>query len=489
METSEKLVYEIKDTSDEQLLLACMLTENAIIQNVYNSVKPEAFLDASNRMIYKAILELTAKGVHADIVTVYKQLLSRGVEHIDAATIAHLPDLVCGAANWSFYAGNVKKNYLRGAMESLLTGATRELIEGQRTAGFDIQGFIDKFLQDVSAITNNVTGSKCYDMSSLIRSEIDYIQMCMSNKRQWLGLDTGFPGFNNITNGLQPVFMVIGARPSMGKTALAQKMAMNISRNDKVLFIELEMSPRQLTERAISNLTQIPFRKIQSGLLTQSNMDKLAMKMDELAQNKNFVPCEVPGRQLSDIVNTSRDAVRNRGCKAIFIDHIGLIRCNYHGQAYDKARYISNTLQQLQRELGVPVVALSQLTREVEQSKKGNLAAFRGSGAIEEDADICVFINRERAEEMTDTNIPAEIVVGKNRDGAVGSVEMLFQPEIVNFVDNSESYTERMEREKMEREANKVTPSPNAELKPELEPMSEPEPDEDEPDEPEFDIF
>lgn len=449
---------ETNKMEDEQLLLASMLINNSIVENVYNTVKPSTFITPVNRRIYETILSLNKRGIIADITTVYKEI---GNE-VDPMYISGLTDLVSTSGNWKYYADNVKNDFLKRSLMTIANETTSELMQHADNTRFDTQKLVDKVLRQITDVTGSVTGSRCYDMTELIKSEFDYISKCIANKKSWLGLDTGYVGLNNIINGLQPVYMVIGARPSMGKTAFAHKMAMHISKTDRVLFIELEMSPRQLTERAISNQTQIPFRRIQTGMMTEAAMGKLMQKMEEIAANKNFIPCEIPGRQLSDIVNTCRAEVRNRKAKAIFIDHFGLIRCNYNGAAYDKARYISNTLQQLQRELGVPVVVLSQLGRDSE-GNKASLASFRGSGAIEEDADICVFINRERAESETDTNIETEIVVGKNRDGAVGSVNMTFRPEIVDFVDNTESYEERKQREELEkvqREAEAKEPAP-----------------------------
>lgn len=422
---------------NERCLLGCMMLNNGIVESVYNSLKPDAFSVSNNRMVYNAILKLRENGVIADITTLCGELRGK----VDVAYIAELTDTVATSQNWSYYAENVKNQFLKSSLYNILT-STKDVIEkNKENTSFNSQDILNTVIQELTEMTKNVTGSKCYDMRELISEEIVYIQKCIENDKAWLGYDTGFEGLNTIINGLQSVFMVIGARPSMGKTALAQKMAMNISKTEKVVFIELEMSPRQLVERAISNITKIPFRRIQSGLLTSTNMDMLKAKMEELAENKNFIPCECPTRQLSDIVNISRNQVRNNGAKVIFIDHIGLIRCNYGGQSYEKARFISNTLQQLQRELNVPIVALSQLGRESEKGKS-DLASFRGSGAIEEDADICIFINRDRAESEDQLEIPAEIVVAKNRDGAVGSVKMMFKPHIVDFVDLSTSYTE-----------------------------------------------
>lgn len=445
------------DNDSERCLLGAMLLDNSIIENVYNSVKPDAFAGVKSRMVYNTILALRSKGVGADISTVYEELKGK----IDASYVSELTDTVCTSANWNYYAGKVKDSYLCRSLAAVIANAKTEI---ENKLDIKPQDSINTMIQQLADMTKNVTGAKCYNMRELIQSEIEYLSRCMDNQQEWLGYDTGFPGLNKIINGLQSVYMVIGARPSMGKTAFAQKIALNLSKNQKVVFIELEMSPRQLTERAVSLLTQLPFRRIQSGFLTQAQMSALYNKMGELSQNQNFIPCECPTRQLGDIVNMCRSQVRNEGAKVIFIDHIGLIRCNVGAQSYDKARYISNTLQQLQRELDVPIVVLSQLGRESEARGQNagavNLASFRGSGAIEEDADICVFINRQRAANESDSNIPTDIVVAKNRDGAVGTVKMTFRPECVDFTDVSEEAKEDAQINREVQQAHPVIENP-----------------------------
>ena len=325
----------------------------------------------------------------------------------------------------------------------MITIETQEaIVKGVKEGNTNAQEHIDRINERLSALTNNTTSAQISSFREIILEEGERIQEYIHNKKQWLGYDTGFSNINDIIGGLQSAFMIIGARPSMGKTALAMQMALNVSKEVKVLFIELEMSNRQLAERFLSSQTRIPFNRIRSGLMSEGQMNRLMASMQQLADNPNFVSLQVPTRSLADIVNVCRQQVRNNGVKAIFVDHIGLIRVRGSGnaQAWDKARTVVDTLQQLRLELDVPIVALSQLGRDDEGKKEPTLSSFRGSGAVEEDADICCFIARDRAKEMTDTDIPTDFIVGKNRDGAVGCAKLTFKPEIVTFLEEKKEF-------------------------------------------------
>lgn len=421
----------------ERILLGQMLLDNSVIPNIYNICKPDCFENTANRELYWAAYRLYSEGVPVDMVCLVNEL-----PRIDAAYVASLTDNVGSAANWKYYADQVKNSYLLREIRMITIETQEAIAKGVKEGNTNAQEHIDRINERLSALTNNTTSAQISSFREIILEEGERIQEYIHNKKQWLGYDTGFSNINDIIGGLQSAFMIIGARPSMGKTALAMQMALNVSKEVKVLFIELEMSNRQLAERFLSSQTRIPFNRIRSGLMSEGQMNRLMASMQQLADNPNFVSLQVPTRSLADIVNVCRQQVRNNGVKAIFVDHIGLIRVRGSGnaQAWDKARTVVDTLQQLRLELDVPIVALSQLGRDDEGKKEPTLSSFRGSGAVEEDADICCFIARDRAKEMTDTDIPTDFIVGKNRDGAVGCAKLTFKPEIVTFLEEKKEF-------------------------------------------------
>ncbi len=418
----------------ERSLLGGMLLDNSIIPNVVSVVKPGAFQGQVNQQIFNTIYELNARGVTCDTISIINENPA-----IDPVYVAELTNNGCMPSSWKYYAQEIKDAYLLRGMVAISRETENDvklLAQKPHKDAGEVQSLIDNYQRKFSGLVSNTNSCNVYSLKDLILKESEIIQGYMQNKNTYLGYPTGFESIDKILNGLQPVYMVIGARPSMGKTAIAQKMALNLSKNHKVLFIELEMSPRQLVERAISNLTSIPFSKIQSGLVTQVQLSKILMQMENLANNTNFIPAECPTRQLSDIMNLCRAKVRNEKCKVIFIDHLGLIKTTDTGiPGYERSRIISNELQLLQRELNVPIIALSQLGRGAEESKSVSLSEFRGSGAIEEDADVCAMIQRDRAKDMSDFEIPTDFVIKKNRNGPVGTAKLTFYPNTVNFTD------------------------------------------------------
>lgn len=426
----------MKDNSEE-ILCGMMLYDNSIIPNVYDIIKPSAFNNPIFQRIYKTIYGLYNKGLSVDSATLFKELNGS----VEVTLIAELTEQVPSSANFKYYAELVKSEYMVRGLKATMSRALEQIENGQCERPEDAKSVYSSVQGALTELVSNANSCHVYNMRDLVNKEIEIIDSYVNNKKEYLGLKTGFSELDDVLNGLQPVFMVLGARPSMGKTALLQKIAMNIAKTEKVCFIELEMSMQQLTERAISMGSKIPYRKLQSGMYTQAAMQKIENILKELTNLKNFVPIECFTRNLSDIANICRSQVRNNQVKAVFIDHVGLIRDDISGERniYDKARFISNELQKLQRELNVPVVVASQLSRGSE-SKKSNenvgLDSIRGSGAYEEDADVCAFIIRDRATEENQQKIDTIVDVQKNRNGQVGKARLTFYPEIVNFEDS-----------------------------------------------------
>ena len=416
----------------EQTVLGQMILDNSVIPLVYDVVKPACFENKVNADIFTAIYKLYSSGVHVDYVCLVNEL-----PKVDVMYISTLADDVASAANWRFYAEKIKDAYMLRSINRI-SAETQEEIKNGLMSNVSAQEIYNNMESKLAELTTNTSSCQVTGFKELVEMEAGQIQRYIENKKQWLGYDTGFEQINDIIGGLQSVFMIIGARPSMGKTALAQQIAWSLSKQAKVLFVELEMSGRQVSERFVSHLTRIPFGKIRSGLLTENMVHRIIGQMQNMAENENFVLGECRNRRLSDIVNLCRQQVRNNGVKIIFIDHIGLIHSDVKGQSWENARAVIDALQQLRLELDVPIIALSQLSRDNEGKKDPDLASFRGSGAAEEDADICCFINRDRAHEVHDTDIPTEFVVAKNRDGAVGAAHLIFKPEIVTFEEDKD---------------------------------------------------
>lgn len=420
----------------EQALLGCLIISPYTIPNVRTKLAFFAFQEKAHKDIYRALLSLDSKGAGIDFIAITNENAG-----IDPVYLSELTELAAPPSSVNYYVTEINNSYilreLYGMALRIKDAVTRKAVkkENDSEASKELLADIQKSIFNLSA---NITSSDVYETEELVAKNIENINSFQKNKNKITGYSTGLKSLDEIIDGLQNIYMIIGARPSMGKTALATKIAWNISKqNIKTLFIELEMTPLQIVERITSMLVRLSVRAIKQGLLTQEQAVLLQKTCGDIAANKNLILAECPGRQLDDIINLCRAQVRSHGVKAIFIDHIGLIRINERLQGFDKVREISNTLQQLQRELNVPIVALCQLSRPAENNKEPGLAEIRGSGAIEEDTDVCLLIGRERAKDEKDYKIETNLYIRKNRNGAVGTVKTFFLPYCVNFIESN----------------------------------------------------
>lgn len=427
-----------KNEEAEKCLVCQMMLKSDIIPNVYDRLKPETFSSGLYRKCYEVLVDMQNKNIIIDLSTFTLECEKYG---ISAAKVVEISDATFTASNWEYYADLIKQCYISSSVTRVITEAKNNLNENN---GAEVSNTL---MQNLSSINANVSSCEIHDIKNLCANYLQKLDRVISNKGAFTGYATGLSNLDEILNGLQNEYIVIGARPSLGKTALGEQIALHTAgmfggEGVKTAFIELEMSPEQLTERAISNLTKIAVSKMRSGFLTDVMIQKIGLKLTELSNSGNFIPVTSKSRRLSDIIGCLRRLVRNEGVKIAFIDHIGLIHPEgKYSSSWEGVREISNTLQQLQRELQIPIVVLSQVGREVE-GKKPSLADLRGSGAIEEDADTIMFIERKRAESKDEFTIETKINVMKNRNGACGTAHLIFRPAEVRFEDDNEQKAE-----------------------------------------------
>lgn len=426
----------------EKTLINQMVIDSSIIPNVYDTIKPETFYSTSYRLCYEVLISLARQCSPIDEVAFRLEVKNK----VNQQVLDDVLDATFTAANWEYFAGVIKACYTSRAVFNTLSQALSELTEKN---GGDIANTV---LAEMGKISSNVSACEVHDINELACNFIQKLDAACQNHSEYTGIPTGLKNIDDITLGLQPEYIVIGARPSLGKTALGEQMALHTSgafsadpsKGVKTAFIELEMSPNQLTERAIANLSHVPINKLRTGFLSSGQLSKVALKVQTLGSVENFIPVTCNTRKISDICACIRRLVRIDNVKIVFIDHIGLIHPNgNYKSSWEGVREISNTIQQLQRELGIPIVVLSQVGREVE-GKKPSLADLRGSGAIEEDADTIMFIERDRQSDVTETKIPTLINIQKNRNGACGTAKLDFLPQEVMFMDATETEEEKV---------------------------------------------
>ena len=275
-------------------------------------------------------------------------------------------------------------------------------------------------------------------MQEIVNETINKVNDHYKNKSSFTGIPTGFGVLDTMTSGFQnSELIILGARPSIGKTAMALSMMEHIAIDQKIPcgFFSLEMSAGMIGQRLLSQVARVPGHKLKSGMLRIDDFNKLQDAAGRCYQAPLYV-VDVPNMPLLDLKAMARRLVVNQGVKIIFIDYIGLISTDSpNSQVWEQVSEISKSLKALARELNIPIVALCQVARDAEGAEP-TLAQLRGSGSIEQDADVVMFLHRERIKTVEQEHDPvqdAKLIVAKQRNGPTGDVEILFLSSYTKF--------------------------------------------------------
>jgi replicative DNA helicase len=408
----------------EQSVLGGMLLQNDAINRVVEILRPDDFYREAHRKIYQAIIDLYQSNEPADLVTVTNVLKKKGVleDAGGAAYLSELVDRVPTTANIASYSKIIREKAI-----------VRELIQGANAIvekGFEDQGNVDEYLDGAEKIIFEIAQRKLqqgfYPIKDIVRDSFKAIENLYEKKELITGVPTGYRDFDRITSGLQRSdLIVIAGRPSMGKTAFALNIVEHAALEADIptAVFSLEMSRQQLVQRMLCSKAEVDASKLRGGFLSESDWPKLTRAAGLLSDSPVFID-DSPALNVLEIRAKARRLQREHNIGLIVIDYLQLMRSV--GKAESREREISEisrSLKALAKELNVPVVALSQLNRGVEarQDKRPQLADLRESGAIEQDADVIVFIYRD---EMYNPNSAdagkAEIIIGKQRNGPTG---------------------------------------------------------------------
>ena len=398
-------------------VVGAMLQDNSCIEVVQRHISPDD-LFGFNGKVFDAILTLRAKNQVADIITV-GELLG------DPVKVSELTSSCPYTGNAEFYAVSAKKEANKRKLIHISSEIREQLTEGQ-----DIESIVQYAQKEVMGIDGGVheysnLGRKCLELTSDIEKHIN-------NPEPYTGVRTGLNTIDDITDGFQNGdFILIGARPSKGKTALMLTMAVNsmVKWGVKSGIFELEMSEKQLLSRAVAMLSRVNSQKIRKGLLTKLELDGVMGAMENIYQKPIFV-IDDSSLTVNNISSIARRMVRQDGVQIIYIDYITLINMPGDNPRHEKVSEVSRQLKALARELSVPVVALSQLTRDTE-GKRPTLASIRDSGSLEQDADCVIFIHGDWIDRR-------EIVVAKQRNGPTGDVTLRYDAAFTLFREDKE---------------------------------------------------
>ena len=437
----------------EQSVIGAMLIDKNAVGLVTEKLMPEDFYRQAHQVIFSAILTLHSKNEPIDMITLINEL--KKMNKLDdvggVSYVTLLANVVPTAANAKYHAQIVEE---KSVLRQLVEGGTAIAAMGYEGAN-DVPVIIDQAEKTILRISNRKGGSDFAAISDVLTDTINHIQAVLDSKQPITGVATGFIDLDYLTAGLHPSdFIILAARPSMGKTALALNIAANVairgSREGqppkRVAFFSLEMSREQLVQRMLCSEADVDAQRLRAGGddKDRDNADiwnNLWIAADRLSNAQIFID-DTPGLSIMEMRSKSRRLQAEGGLDLIVIDYLQLMQGSAGSKNSDNRQQevseISRGLKALARELNVPVLALSQLSRSVEarQVKKPMLSDLRESGSLEQDADIVMFLYREdyyKGADEDPTHI-TELIVAKHRNGPVGRVNLFFKNECTKFI-------------------------------------------------------
>lgn len=430
----------------EEAILGAILVSPVCMNKVVEHIQPESFYKPAHRYVYDAMLQLYNSETKIDIVSVSDMLnINQKLDIVGGrAFINDLSYKTITTTNVEYYAKIVQEK----AIKRSLINAGSEII----SSGYDINP-IEESLEMAEKLIFDIASQKASSalnpIKDIVYDTYSKLEERAKNKGQLTGIASGFYDLDNTyTNGFQKSdLIIIAARPAMGKTSFVLNIAQNVAlrANAAVAVFSLEMSKDQLTTRLLGSEAEVDSQRIKTGDLNSKDWEKIALAMDKFSQSKIYID-DTAGVTITDLrAKCRRLAMSEKDLGLIVIDYLQLIEGTGREDRMQQISSISRGLKILAKELNVPIIALSQLSRAVESrtDKRPMLSDLRESGSIEQDADIVMFIYRDDyyktagdEDEMSEKALnkgEAEIIIAKNRNGPVGSVKLLFQNNITKF--------------------------------------------------------
>ncbi|UOQ83778.1 replicative DNA helicase [Gracilibacillus salinarum] len=429
----------------EQAVIGAIFLDPDAISSASEVLMPEDFYRASHQLIFRAMMQLADKGEPIDIVTA-TTLLANNQQLDDVGGVSYLSDLanaVPTAANIGYYCRIVEEKSL---LRRLIRTAT-DIVTDTYSKEDSVDEVLNESEKRILEVSNRKNASSFKNIKDVLIDVYDNIDQLHKNKGEVTGIASGFRDLDRITSGFQRNDLVIvAARPSVGKTAFALNIAQNVAikTQENVAIFSLEMGADQLVSRMICAEGNIDAQRLRTGALEEEDWGRLSMAMGSLSNAGIFID-DTPGIRVSEIRSKCRRLKQEHGLGMILIDYLQLIQgsANSKENRQQEVSEISRSLKGLARELNVPLIALSQLSRGVEsrQDKRPMMSDLRESGSIEQDADIVGFLYRDDYydQESEKQNI-IEIIIAKQRNGPVGTVELAFVKEYNKFVDLDHRY-------------------------------------------------
>lgn len=431
----------------EQAVLGAIFLEPEAISSASEILMAEDFYRASHQQIFRTMLTLADKGEPIDLVTT-TTALSNSQQLDDVGGVSYLSDLantVPTAANIIYYCRIVEE---KSILRRLIRTAT-DIVTDSYSKEDDVEEVLNESERRILEVSNRKNASSFKNIKDVLMEVYDNLDQLHKNSGDVTGIASGFRDLDRITSGFQRNdLIIVAARPSVGKTAFALNIAQNVAikTEENVAIFSLEMGAEQLVSRMLCAEGNIDSQRLRTGALEEEDWGRLSMAMGSLSNAGIFID-DTPGIRVSEIRSKCRRLKQEHGLGMIVIDYLQLIQgsANSKENRQQEVSEISRSLKGLARELNVPLIALSQLSRGVEarQDKRPMMSDLRESGSIEQDADIVGFLYRDDYydQESEKQNI-IEIIIAKQRNGPVGTVELAFVKEYNKFVDLDHRYQE-----------------------------------------------
>jgi replicative DNA helicase len=434
----------------EMSVLGGVLLENEALNRALEFLRTEDFYRESHRKIFKALLVLSEKSEPADLVTLTAVLKDRHeLDDVGGSSyLATLVDYVPTAANISYYCKLVKE---KSVARKLIEASTDIATSGYE--GGDMEEILDHAEKAIFEISENRTRPSYYPVRDILKDTFKAIEKLYERKELVTGVPTGYQDLDKMTAGWQPGdLVIIAGRPSMGKTAFALNLVeyatSHADNPAPAAIFSLEMSKEQLVQRMLCSLARVDAGRLRTGHLGESDWPKLTMAAGQLSESELYID-DTPAISVLELRSKARRLKAEYGLGLIIVDYLQLMRGHNPESRQQEISEISRSLKALAKELNLPVIALSQLNRSLESrtDKRPMMADLRESGAIEQDADVITFVYREavycedcKSRERTcdkGHERDAEIIIGKQRNGPIGTVHLTFRGEYTRFESQS----------------------------------------------------
>lgn len=422
----------------EQAVLGAMLLSHDAVILAMERLQSHDFYRDVHRVIFEGMEHLHRENKEIDVITLTEEL--RRMKRLDdvggVEYVLQLPNLVATAANIEYHANIVSEKALARKLISTCTELTTEAYDGEK----EPEDLLDDAERKILQLSDTKNRGDFASVGAVVETTLDKITKLYENKAGLTGLPTGFRDLDRMTSGLQPSDLIlVAARPSMGKTAFTLNIAQNVGVRQRktVAFFSLEMSQGQLVQRLLCQIAHIDSQKLRTGQLNSDDeWSRLTDACDKLYESPVYID-DTPGISVAEMRSKARRLKSEHGLDLIIVDYLQLMQGRNSESRQQEISEISRSLKALARELKVPLIALSQLSRSVEsrQDKRPMLSDLRESGALEQDADIVSFLYREDYyDKETENQHITEVILAKHRNGPVGSVKLYFKNEFTLFL-------------------------------------------------------